>query len=334
MASDVQQHARLFLVDDPQELVQLLAAIATLRPQNIAREALGMYPRRDPLRALQVSLRDRHDLHPRVRGAEAMDHALGLDLLHPHLALRLQPRRGRRGPRHRLILAAPELAQLPRRQQRHPLRAREALRVCGIEQRAVLPHQLRQRSHGRHLRQPAEVVRRLRAAPGLEDAAGCGASDEDMPWRGEGGWLARLVAEGLQGGRSVLGGGAGRDARAEVHRGASRLCRCTACGPLLQKAESLEPVLTQARPNEARSVPHEEGDPLRGRALRRQRQAAAALVVGEQHEVAPAEGLQGCLCCGDRRRGALGRAVASHRRRWPAGGVRAARRRRGKKSVG
>mmetsp|Transcript_21858 Transcript_21858/g.57027 ORF Transcript_21858/g.57027 Transcript_21858/m.57027 type:complete len:328 (-) Transcript_21858:1027-2010(-) len=136
---------------------------------------------------------------------------------------------------------------------------------------AVLLHQVRHRPHRGALRQPAQVVHRLRPVGVLEHALLADAPGEGVPGPGEGARRVGGVAERSQRGGPVLRRGAGACARGEIDGGVSHVATVGGHQP-----EAFQPVAVEAREYEPRGVPDHESQALRRGALCRHGQAAAA----------------------------------------------------------
>mmetsp|Transcript_39996 Transcript_39996/g.95478 ORF Transcript_39996/g.95478 Transcript_39996/m.95478 type:complete len:283 (-) Transcript_39996:21-869(-) len=92
LAANVKQNTASRIIHYPHELVKLLSAVTALRPQHVSGEAFRMYADRHSICITHCPLHYSNNFNLRIWGCKSHQLTLGLDVIHPHLALRFQDR--------------------------------------------------------------------------------------------------------------------------------------------------------------------------------------------------------------------------------------------------
>mmetsp|Transcript_42067 Transcript_42067/g.89593 ORF Transcript_42067/g.89593 Transcript_42067/m.89593 type:complete len:295 (-) Transcript_42067:47-931(-) len=234
MATNVEHHAARLRVQDFEKLVQLLAAVTALGCQDVPCEALGVHTGGYRFGVLQLSLDDRDNFYRRIRSAVHTDAAVGLDVVHPHLALGLQDWTALSHSEQGLSVL-PVGADLIHGEDWDAVLLTEALSILDGAAGAILLHEFRYDPDRGEVGDLAQVVDRLAQTPSLQGAALACAEGEGVPWDREGGGRVRRVAQSLQRGSAVLRAGACGHAWQEVYGQVRALARTA---PARQRVET------------------------------------------------------------------------------------------------
>ena len=167
---EVEQHAAALLLDPRERVLELLAAVAAERVEDVARQALGVHAHEHVLLARDLSLHHRHVMLVVDQRAEA-DHVEVAEL-------RGQP--GLDDALDQLVVAAPVGDQVGDRDHLQPVLRAVALEVGHARHRAVVVHDLADHAGRVEAGEPREVHRRLGLAGALEHAAGLRLQREDV----------------------------------------------------------------------------------------------------------------------------------------------------------
>ena len=163
LLGEVEQHAAAGLLDHRQRRLELLAAVAAQRVEDVAGEALGVHAHEHVVRAGDLAL-DERDVVLVVDERAVADDG------------RTSPKpvgsRRRDDALDELVVAAAVGDQVGDRDHLQPVPGAVALEVRHARHRAVVVHDLADHAGGREAGEPREVDRRLGLAGALEHAAG------------------------------------------------------------------------------------------------------------------------------------------------------------------
>ena len=170
LLGQVEQHAGALALDHRQRRLELLAAVAAQRVEDVAGQALRVDAHEDVGRARDVALDQRHV----VLGVDQRAVADGGELAEAGRQPRLH---------HALdepVVLAPVGDQVGDRDHLQPVARAVALEVGDARHRAVVVHDLADHAGGVQARQPREVDGRLGLPRALQHAAGLGLQREDV----------------------------------------------------------------------------------------------------------------------------------------------------------
>ncbi len=289
----VQQHAALLLGEPGQRLLELLAAVAAERMEDVAGQALGV------------------DAHEHVLGsfdlaADERDVVLAGQLLAECDRLELAVR-GRQMNRRRaldeLLVAAPVFDEIGDGDQLDVVTLAELDEVGDARHRPVLLHHLADDACGIRAREPCEVDRGFRLARPLEHAAFTCAQREDMAGLDDVDRTLGRVDRDLDRARAILRRDPSRDAFAGLDRdGECRLKRGLVAVRHLAQPELVAALFGQWKADQAAGVHGHEVDRLGRCELGCDRQVALVLAVGridDDHELPLADVLDRVLDRGE-----------------------------------
>ena len=294
----VEEHSSFLRSDSLQRELELLAAVAFERVEDVAGQALRMDADEHVLLAVDLAFDECDVVLAGQRLAEGHGRELAVDGRQPHGGDALDE----------LLVTAPVLDQVGDRDHLElvGLAIRHEVRDAG--HRAVVLHDLADDARGIQAGEPRQVDGSLGLAGALEHAAAAGAQREDVARLHEVRGLRGRVDRNLDRPGAVLCGDPGGDALARLDRdgegGPER--RLVLVGHLAQ-AELVATLLGQAQTDEAARVRDHEVDRVGGGELRRDREVAlvlAVLVVDDDDEPALADLLDRLLDGGERTFGA------------------------------
>src|SRR5206468_8256630 len=292
----VEQDAALLVGEPRQRLLELLAAVAAQRVEDVPGQALGMDA-------------DEHVLGAVDLAADECDVVLARQLLAEGDRLELAVR-GRQADRRRALdeLLGPTsiLDQVGDGDQLDVVASAELDEVGDSRHRPVVLHYLAHDARGVEACKPREVDRGFRLARALEHAALAGPQREDMAGVDEVAWALRRVDSDLDRARAVLRRDPGRDSVAGLDRDRERgLERCLVAVGHLAQSELVAALLGQWEADQAAGVRGHEVDRLGRRELGGDRQVALVLAVGRvdhDHELSLPNVLDRVLDRGEQRR--------------------------------
>src|SRR3954453_20248491 len=267
----VEKHSARLLGDPLERELQLLAAVAAKRMEDVAGQAPRVDAHEHVLLAVDVALDESDVVLARKRLTEGDGREVPVRRREPHGGHALD----------QLLRLAAVLDQVFDGDHLDPVPLAIRDEIGNSGHRAVLAHDLADHPGGIQAGQAGEVDRGLGLARALEYAARPGPQREDMAGPDEIFGASARVDRNLDGPRTVGGGDAGGHALArldgEREGGAER--RFVPVRHLAQ-AELLAALLGQAEADETAPVGGHEVDGLRSRELGRDRQIAFVLPVG------------------------------------------------------
>ena len=292
----VEQDAALLGGDPAERELELLAAVAAERVEDVAGEALRVDADEHVLLAVHLAPDERDVVLAGQHLAERDRRELAVGRREAH----------RRHPLDQLLGAAPVLDQVLDRDHLDPVPLAVRDQVGHARHRPVLVHDLADDAGGVQARQAREVDRRLGLAGALQHAAGAGAEREDVAGLDEVVRALRRVDRHLDRVRAVGRGDPGRDALARLDRDRERrLVRRLVVVRHRLEVELVAALLGQAEADEPAAVHRHEVDRLGRGELRSDRQVALVLAVGsvdDDHELPLADVLDRLVDRGEGRR--------------------------------
>ncbi|ESQ02624.1 GTP cyclohydrolase/3,4-dihydroxy-2-butanone 4-phosphate synthase bi-functional protein [Streptomyces sp. PVA_94-07] len=284
VAAEVDDDAPAVLDDAVHGLLELRAAVAALRVEDVAGQALGVEPHQDVLAVAEVAVDEGDVLDAVDRGAVTVGGEVAGGGGQPDGGLAADGR----------LAAAAVGDQVLDGDDRQAVLAGEGDQFGQAQHGAVLARDLHDGPGGAQSGEPGEVDGGLGVAGPDQDSAGLGAQREDVAGADQVAGGGRRVGEQPQGGGAVGGGDAGGDAvgGAAVDRdGEGRLHGLGVGGDHLRQVEPVQVRSFQGRADQSAALAHHEGDDLGGGLLGGDDEVTLVLaVLVVHHDDGPAGG--------------------------------------------